>query len=129
MDEDLRKFGFSIAFSEMGENSGFKGRVVSPRNMNRFLKLGYEVVTTPVYVRTGTNEYSYLMEIPEKKHSDGQETKQLENDLMTYDTTGSIGKNLQKFTAPREAFAADKALSETPVTAFLKKRLKKKLKI
>jgi hypothetical protein len=126
--EDLQKFRFSIAFHEVEKVTGFKCRVVNPRKVNKLAKMGYEVVTTPIHVRTGRDEYSYLMEIPEQKHEEGQEVKQLDNDLRTYDVTGEIGKNLQKFTKPREKRAAKEALDETPVTTFLKDRLKKKFK-
>jgi hypothetical protein len=116
---------FAINFCEVGKNTDYHGRVVSQRNVAKLTELGYEIVTTPVYVRTGVGEYSYLMEIPEKKFKEGQETKQLKNDLLTYDVTGQIGKNLDKFTKPREAIAANEAVDNIPVGKFVVKRVKK----
>ena len=120
-----KKVKFAIDFSDVGKHAGYQGRVVNQRNVNRLTKYGYEIVTTPVYVRTGVDEYSYLMEIPEKEFKKGQETKQLQNDLLTYDITGQIGKNLNRFTKPREIAASDRAIDDIPVGKFIKRRARK----
>lgn len=123
-----------IKFKDVGSIPEYRGRIANRNKQQKYLDLGYEIVQVPVMVdnRSSANQETpptaadldYLMEIPEKKYQDGQKTKQLENDLMTYDVTGGIGKDLKSHTDTKiSVFINEMTIWQFLIFKIFKKKL------